>query len=106
MEDLNHHKRGKKHKANVGKSQKHPKTDPIAPAPTAAPTPSARSKEPKDLETKKQRVLQHGAPAGVRICTVCNVVCNSEKAYNDHLAGQKHAVIVKEKEAAKVGNDS
>jgi len=28
----------------------------------------------------------------VRICTICNVVCNSDKVFAFHLAGEKHAL--------------
>ncbi|KAJ0980191.1 hypothetical protein J5N97_008446 [Dioscorea zingiberensis] len=46
-----------------------------------------------DLEMKKQKLIQGGAPAGaVRVCAICNVVCNSEKVFVSHLAGEKHKV--------------
>ncbi|RZS13623.1 hypothetical protein BHM03_00045237 [Ensete ventricosum] len=46
----------------------------------------------KDLETKKSKVIEGGAAAeSVKICTVCNVVCNSDKVFASHLAGEKHA---------------
>ncbi|XP_078442944.1 uncharacterized protein LOC144712524 isoform X2 [Wolffia australiana] len=50
----------------------------------------------QDLEAKKRRLLQDGAAAdAVRVCALCNVVCNSEIVYKFHLAGQKHAAMVK-----------
>lgn len=63
----------------------------------------------EDLETKKQKVLSGGAAAdAVRVCTCCNVVCNSELVYNFHIAGKKHAARVKkqqqlQQQAAPVG---
>lgn len=48
-----------------------------------------------DLETKRQKVIAGGAPPdSVRICTICNVVCNSDKVFAFHLAGEKHALKV------------
>ncbi|XP_057951940.1 uncharacterized protein LOC131146372 [Malania oleifera] len=48
-----------------------------------------------DLEVKKRKVLEGGAAAGaVRVCTLCNVVCNSQTVFNFHLTGQKHAAMV------------
>ncbi|XP_020276072.1 zinc finger protein 346-like [Asparagus officinalis] len=53
------------------------------------PKQNAATKE--DLETKKQKVLNGGAAAdAVRVCTLCNVVCNSDAVYNIHIAGKKH----------------
>ena len=55
----------------------------------------------EDLETKKRKVLECGAAAGaVRSCTICNVVCNSQSVFNSHLAGQKHAAMVKKQAEA------
>ncbi|XP_074277670.1 uncharacterized protein LOC141601299 [Silene latifolia] len=60
----------------------------------------ARLLEPKDLESKKRKVLDCGADANaVRTCGVCNVVCNSETVFNAHIAGQKHILLVKQAEA-------
>ncbi|XP_076903663.1 uncharacterized protein LOC143558785 [Bidens hawaiensis] len=54
-----------------------------------------------DVEAKKQRVLQSGtASDSVKVCTLCNVVCNSRKVFESHLAGQKHvAMAVKQVES-------
>ncbi|XP_076918563.1 uncharacterized protein LOC143579034 isoform X1 [Bidens hawaiensis] len=54
-----------------------------------------------DVEAKKQRVLQSGtASDSVKVCTLCNVVCNSRKVFESHLAGQKHvAMAVKQAES-------
>ncbi|XVF54396.1 hypothetical protein PTKIN_Ptkin05aG0177500 [Pterospermum kingtungense] len=50
----------------------------------------------EDLEAKKRKVMQGGAAAAaVRVCTLCNVVCNSQKVFKYHLTGQKHAAMVK-----------
>ncbi|KAM0951401.1 hypothetical protein DsansV1_C03g0025161 [Dioscorea sansibarensis] len=36
-----------------------------------------------DLETKKQKLIQGGAPAAaVRVCSLCNVVCNRSLSYH------------------------
>ena len=49
----------------------------------------------KDVETKKSKVIQGGAAAeSVRICKLCNVVCNSDKVFASHLAGEKHIMKV------------
>lgn len=49
----------------------------------------------EDLEMKKRKVMEGGAAAAaVRVCTICNVVCNSQKVFNHHLTGQKHAAMV------------
>lgn len=120
---LNVHRRGKKHKKNLEKLQNSVK-DTNAPALNAAPPPSknpptraqenaesqkvkkkgVRSKETtEDVETKKRKVLECGAAAdAVRTCAICNVVCNSDTVYKSHLAGQKHATMVKQAEAVNV----
>ncbi|KAL0332133.1 UNVERIFIED_CONTAM: hypothetical protein Scaly_2114800 [Sesamum calycinum] len=50
----------------------------------------------EDLETKRRKVLEGGAAAdGVRACSICNVVCNSDTVFNYHLAGQRHALMIK-----------
>ena len=36
-------------------------------------------------------------------CSICNVVCNCETVFNYHLAGQKHAAMVKKHAAAAGG---
>ncbi|KAK1289828.1 hypothetical protein QJS10_CPB18g01045 [Acorus calamus] len=49
----------------------------------------------EDLETKRKKVIEEGAePDSVRLCSICNVVCNSESVFMSHLAGQKHAAKV------------
>ncbi|XP_019431691.1 PREDICTED: zinc finger protein 346-like isoform X2 [Lupinus angustifolius] len=59
-----------------------------------------KQKSPKasemDIEAKKRKVVEGGASAAaVRLCTLCNVVCNSQTVFNTHLTGQKHAAAVK-----------
>ncbi|KAL5987649.1 hypothetical protein ACLOJK_035399 [Asimina triloba] len=55
----------------------------------------------EDLETKKCKLMEGGAPAdSVRVCEICNVACNSQTVFNYHLAGQKHAAQVKKHAAA------
>ncbi|GAB2213117.1 hypothetical protein Droror1_Dr00021135 [Drosera rotundifolia] len=53
----------------------------------------------EDLETKRRKVVQGGVPEeAIRTCYVCNVVCNSEKVFSSHLAGQRHAAVVRQKQ--------
>ena len=100
------HIAGKKHQRNLDQLKKL-NTEGSAPTtnvPSGARNPQigpmekvSRSKatSPKDLETKKQKVISGGAAAGeVRTCTICNVVCNSQIAFSFHLSGQKHAAMV------------
>lgn len=50
----------------------------------------------EDLKTKKRRVLGGGSDAGwSRACDVCNVVYKSAAAFNSHLAGPKHASMLR-----------
>ncbi|KAE8707434.1 putative C2H2-like zinc finger protein [Hibiscus syriacus] len=49
----------------------------------------------EDLETKKKVVEGGAAATAVRVCIICNVVCNSPKVFDYHLTGQKHAAMVK-----------
>ncbi|XP_078178078.1 uncharacterized protein LOC144572391 isoform X3 [Carex rostrata] len=45
----------------------------------------------QDLESKKQKLIETGADANsVRTCTICNVVCNSDKVFAFHIASEKH----------------
>ncbi|KAD5507882.1 hypothetical protein E3N88_15585 [Mikania micrantha] len=62
----------------------------------------------EDVQSKKQRVLQGGAPLNaIRTCTLCNVVCNSPTVFIAHLAGQKHAaMVVKKVETLTNGQES
>lgn len=116
---LKKHRLGKKHKQNLEKLKavvagKTTTATAFATASTtnsATPGPegpdvckslNARTKRKKasqkaeDLETKKQRVLEGGAAMdAVRTCSICKVVCNSESVFQYHLAGQKHAAMVK-----------
>ncbi|MED6161336.1 hypothetical protein PIB30_118458 [Stylosanthes scabra] len=46
-------------------------------------------------EVKKRKLSNGGAPVdSVKVCTVCNIVCNSQDVYNKHIAGKKHAAQV------------
>ncbi|XP_062200419.1 uncharacterized protein LOC133903083 [Phragmites australis] len=114
LEVLMIHKQGKKHKKNLEKLQDSITPKPVKPpsnaiGPTMAPAavtnctvPSVQPKKksssaasPEELEVKKRRVLEAGAAQGeVKICTVCNVVVNSQKVYEFHIAGQKHQAMV------------
>ena len=115
-EVLDQHKLGKKHKKNVEKlrellrpPQVHPpvlgSSNPVIgpqlqndKSISASGNKSKRKtvETPEDLEKKKKKVLEGGAAAeAVRICAICNVVCNSQTVYNYHLAGQKHAAMMK-----------
>lgn len=48
------------------------------------------------LEVKKKRVYDAGAPVdGVRVCSVCNIVVNSQKVFDLHCAGSKHVMMLK-----------
>ncbi|XP_043706598.1 uncharacterized protein LOC122656194 [Telopea speciosissima] len=122
---LDQHKLGKKHKKNLEKLGES-KKEMNAPAATATPAakdpgrkenraadkgktlsvqqgkkkgaPSLETGE--DLETKRRKVMEGGAAAdAVRVCTICNVVCNSQVVFDYHLAGQKHANLVKKQSA-------
>ncbi|XP_008792737.2 zinc finger RNA-binding protein-like [Phoenix dactylifera] len=112
-EVLKSHKQGKKHKKTLQKLQ-----ESITANHSKAPKATVERKEIPDaeksktvgekakqkgapasaeeLEAKKRRVLEGGAAAeGVKVCTICNVVVNSEKVFEYHVAGQKHAAMVK-----------
>ncbi|PIA63009.1 hypothetical protein AQUCO_00200790v1 [Aquilegia coerulea] len=50
----------------------------------------------EDVETKRQKVVSNGtATEAVRVCAICNVVCNSQKVFNYHLSGKQHATMMK-----------
>ncbi|GAU38450.1 hypothetical protein TSUD_151730 [Trifolium subterraneum] len=104
------HLAGKKHLKNLEKLS-NPKTDAISGATTTStakntligpqekpdtdkPTPK---KAPEvDIETKKRKVVEGGAAVNdIKMCTLCNVVCNSQTVFDTHLVGQKHAAMVK-----------
>ena len=56
----------------------------------------------KDLETKKQKLVESGAAAAdIRFCTLCNVVCNSQTVFDSHFVGQKHAATLKKQAESK-----
>ncbi|KAL2523051.1 zinc finger RNA-binding protein-like [Forsythia ovata] len=107
---LDQHKLGKKHKKNMEKLNGLTSTVVAASAPLIGPqekqdkdkatggqkTQKRAAQRTEDLETKRRKVLEGGAAAdAVRACVFCNVVCNSETVFNHHLAGQKHAAMVK-----------
>ncbi|KAK7295434.1 hypothetical protein RJT34_18343 [Clitoria ternatea] len=112
-EVLDQHKLGKKHKKNLDKlreslnptqvqasgSSSNPVIGPQLPIDKRKSSNKSKRKTaetPEELEKKKKKVLEGGAAAeAVRICGICNVVCNSETVYNFHLAGQKHAAMLK-----------
>lgn len=49
----------------------------------------------EDIETKTRKLTQGGTAAdAVRICTICNVVCNSQVVFDKHITGKKHAIQV------------
>lgn len=104
------HLLGKKHLKNLEKSEKtksdtcsstsntaEAKTnDIIGPAENPEANKGKRAASTENLETKKQKVMEGGSSAGaVKVCTICNVVCNSQTVYNSHVGGQKHAAMLK-----------
>ena len=121
LEVLMIHKQGKKHKKNLEKLQDSITPKPIIKPPSNVISPSmapaavsncvvpcVQPKKKKscsaatleDLEVKKRRVLEAGAVQDeVRICGVCNVVVNSQKVYEFHIAGQKHQAMIQKQQA-------
>ncbi|CAI9752734.1 unnamed protein product [Fraxinus pennsylvanica] len=104
------HKLGKKHKKNMEKLNGITSTFVAASASLIGPqekqdkekatggqkAQKRAAQQTEDLETKRRKVLEGGAAVdAVRACVFCNVVCNSETVFNHHLAGQKHASVVK-----------
>ncbi|MED6167558.1 hypothetical protein PIB30_003936 [Stylosanthes scabra] len=94
---------GKKHLNNLEKQSK-PEANANAGKLLIGPQEKPNADKPKsnkakdlDIEAKKLKVVEGGTAAdSVRMCTLCNVVCNSETVFNAHLAGHKHASMVKE----------
>lgn len=93
---------GKKHKKNL-QVWNNPTTA-LLPGPSHANVHSSTSgiqgqvqvgAEGEELESKKRKDLSGGTPMdSVKICTVCNVMCNSEDTYSKHLAGKRHTAQV------------
>ena len=119
QEFLNNNRRGRKHIKNLQKLQEaikpKPATNPANNSTQIANPSASESKAvneqakqnaspavKEDLETKKQKVLSGGAAAdAVRVCTHCNVVCNSDAVYSSHITGKKHsATMNKQKQPA------
>lgn len=84
------HKLGKKHLKNV---QKQAVTSVIAQN-TPSLTPASAPSDGK-LEDKWHRILQNGASVDTLLhCDLCNVVCNNEISFQDHVASKKHVAKV------------
>lgn len=115
IEVLNVHNLGKKHKKNMEKLTKAsvPVPDPVTfvtseSSAVGLPVNPGKSvcvgmrKSKKkaagsleDLETKRRKILEGGAPVStVRTCVTCNVVCNSETVFQHHIQGQKHMAMI------------
>ncbi|CAK7323083.1 unnamed protein product [Dovyalis caffra] len=110
---LDQHKLGKKHKKNVEKLQAAAAGYSVSAGssnlvtgrqenPSKSENRNVQTSKKKaselleDLDTKRRKILEGGAAAeAVRACSICNVVCNSETVFNSHLAGQKHAAMLK-----------
>lgn len=113
LEVFSCHRAGKRHKKNLEKL-----SEPLRPKPSKAPPVSPPQKESpvgeddkasvdsmkrrpapatgQDLEAKKRRLLEEGTTAeSMKVCTLCNIVCNSEIVYGYHIAGQKHSSMLK-----------
>ncbi|XP_072979040.1 uncharacterized protein [Typha angustifolia] len=110
---LKSHKQGKKHKKNLQKLHEFVTAKPMKPPtettnkqkillPDKGKTVDEQSNKkgaaatPEDLKAKRQRVLEGGAAAEeVKVCNICNVVVNNQKVFEFHIAGQKHAAMLK-----------
>lgn len=58
--------------------------------------PPSAKKIPENIDVKRQKMQGNGTPAtSVRVCAMCNVVCNSDSVFTSHLSGQKHASMLK-----------
>ncbi|ONK65073.1 uncharacterized protein A4U43_C07F33320 [Asparagus officinalis] len=116
-EVLKSHKQGKKHKKNLQKLQEaitpRPNEAQVAVKPTNTEAPVAegnalgskktkRKDAPKeDLETMMRRIVEEETePNKVKVCTICIVVMNSLIVYNFHIAGSKHAAMLKKQQEA------
>ncbi|XP_059670416.1 uncharacterized protein LOC132315967 [Cornus florida] len=111
-DDLDHHISGKKHKKNLEMRNQGIAPGPTAPARRSKRVSGAQGNHPVkgkaivgqktkrtadhrgDGETKRRKILKCGTPA-VKKCTICNVVCNSEIVFGHHMAGSKHAAMMK-----------
>lgn len=67
-----------------------------------------KGKAADDIDTKRQRLLKAGtAVAEVKVCTLCNAVCNSQIVFDSHLSGKKHVAQLKKlEEEGKVASKS
>nr|AFK48577.1 unknown [Medicago truncatula] len=49
-----------------------------------------------DIEAEKRKAVERGAAVNdIKMCTLCNVVCNSQANLNTHLSDHNHAAMVK-----------
>ena len=49
-----------------------------------------------DIETEKRKAVERGAAVDdIKMCTLCNVVCNSQANLNTHLSDHTHAAMVR-----------
>ncbi|KAJ4961106.1 hypothetical protein NE237_021016 [Protea cynaroides] len=118
--DLDQHKLGKKHKKNLEKLEElkrevraanHPVVGSIeSPAADKGKTVGVQQSKEKgapslgageDLNIQMTKLMEGGAAASALwLCEVCSVVCDSQTVFDDHLAGQKHANLVKKQVVA------
>ncbi|XP_057487923.1 uncharacterized protein LOC130773972 [Actinidia eriantha] len=107
---LDQHKMGKKHQKNMEKLNQaiappcvpssgvsvNPVIGPQANPDKGKATRKKAAEPVEDLEAKRRKIMEGGAAAdAVRLCTICNVVCNSELVFAYHMAGKKHASMMK-----------
>lgn len=113
---LDQHNLGKKHKRSLDIS----KGGSVIIAPASAPlVASAASDNPfvrlqqrpnevnsangqvQDLGTKKRKLLEAGVAIDkARTCLACNVICNSETAFQNHLIGRKHIANIAKQQSS------
>lgn len=64
-------------------------------AQVTADVPAARKGLMSKKMSKKRKLIDTSMKADpVRVCTVCNIVCNSQEVFDKHLSGKKHAAQV------------
>ncbi|XP_057953318.1 uncharacterized protein LOC131147772 [Malania oleifera] len=114
-EVLEQHKVGKKHKKSLEKLNSKRAPAPNASGGSENPTigsqekpdksksvaahKSRKAEQAEDLEIKRRKMVASGAAVdAVKVCALCNVVCNSETVFKYHLAGQKHAAMAKKQQ--------